>query len=57
MEVGVRTAKTELSRLIKAALSGEKVFITDRGKPLVRLVPESPKQVDRRRATVHSKEF
>ena len=48
MEVGMRAAKSNLSRLVKAALAGEKVIITDRGKPLVRLVPEIPKPIDRR---------
>ena len=39
MDVGIKEAKTELSRLIKAALSGEPVTITHRGKPLVKLIP------------------
>ncbi len=38
--VGVREAKTDLSKLIEAALNGEDVVITNRGKPSVRLVPE-----------------
>jgi prevent-host-death family protein len=50
MEIGIKAAKVDLSKLIKAALAGEKVIITDRGKPLVRLVPEAPKPIDRRRA-------
>ena len=49
MEVGIKAAKVDLSRLIKAALGGEKVVITDRGKPLVRLVPEPSKPKDPRR--------
>ena len=49
MEVGIKAAKADLSRLIKAAVKGESVVITDRGKPLVRLVPETPKLKDRRR--------
>jgi prevent-host-death family protein len=40
MEIGIKAAKAHLSRIIKAAISGEKVVITDRGRPLVRLVPE-----------------
>ncbi len=43
MEIGIKTAKSDLSRIIKAALSGEKVVITNHGKPLVRLVPEAAK--------------
>jgi prevent-host-death family protein len=50
MEVGIKNAKTDLSRLIKAALGGEKVVITHRGSPLVRLVPETPQTNGRRRA-------
>ncbi|MCB1035189.1 MAG: type II toxin-antitoxin system Phd/YefM family antitoxin [Acidobacteria bacterium] len=38
-------AKTQLSRLVDAALMGEEVIIARAGKPLVRLVPvEAPKQ-------------
>ena len=50
MNIGVREAKIELSKLIKAALHGEKVVITNHGRPLVRLVPESPAAVDRKSA-------
>jgi prevent-host-death family protein len=42
MEVGVKKAKAELSKLIEAALSGENVVITNHGKALVRLVPHAP---------------
>jgi antitoxin (DNA-binding transcriptional repressor) of toxin-antitoxin stability system len=35
--------------LIKAAVSGEQVVITNRGKALVRLVPEAPKPNDPKR--------
>lgn len=40
MTIGVRQAKTELTKLIGAAMEGETVVITNHGKPLVRLVPE-----------------
>jgi prevent-host-death family protein len=40
MQVGIREAKSDLSKLIEAALGGLDVVITKRGKPLVRLVPE-----------------
>jgi len=43
MEIGVRQAKAELSRLIDAVLNGESVVITNHGKRLVRIVPEGPK--------------
>jgi prevent-host-death family protein len=42
MTVGVRQAKTELTKLISAAMEGETIVITNHGKPLVRLVPEGP---------------
>jgi prevent-host-death family protein len=43
MTIGVRQAKTELTKLINAALEGETIVIANHGKPLVRLVPEGPK--------------
>ncbi len=49
MEIGIKAAKMDLSRLVKAAVSGETVVITDRGKPLVRLVPEVPKPKEPKR--------
>ncbi len=43
MEVGIHEAKTKLSKLIPAVLSGEEVIITKAGQPLVKLVPvEAP---------------
>ena len=38
-QVNLYEAKTQLSRLIKAALDGEEVVIARAGKPAVRLVP------------------
>jgi prevent-host-death family protein len=49
MEIGIKAAKADLSRLIRAAISGERVVISDRGKPLVRLVPEVLKPQDKSR--------
>jgi prevent-host-death family protein len=43
METGIRQAKSELSKLIRAALAGEQVVITHRGTPLVEIVPAKPK--------------
>jgi prevent-host-death family protein len=43
METGIRQAKSELSKLIRAALAGEQVVITHRGTPLVEIVPARPK--------------
>jgi len=39
MEVNVHQAKTQLSKLISAAESGEEVIIARNGKPAVRIVP------------------
>lgn len=39
MEIGIHEAKTKLSKLIPAVLSGEEVIITKLGRPLVKLVP------------------
>jgi len=38
-KVTIHAAKTQLSRLIAAALSGEEVIIAKGDKPVVRLVP------------------
>jgi len=39
MQFTVHTAKSQLSKLIDAALSGEEVVIAKGSKPVVRLVP------------------
>ena len=39
MKIGIHEAKTKLSKLIPAVLSGEEVIITKSGNPLVKLVP------------------
>jgi prevent-host-death family protein len=49
MEVGITAAKKNLSRLVKAAMAGDEIVITKRGKPVVRLVPEAPQAKDNRR--------
>jgi prevent-host-death family protein len=38
----IHKAKTNLARLVDAALSGEDIVITKRGKAAVRLVPVEP---------------
>lgn len=48
MEIGVRQAKAELSRLIESALGGETVIITNHGRPLARIVPEPSRPTPRR---------
>ena len=47
MKIGIHEAKTKLSKLIPAALSGEEVIITKAGKPLVKLVPIRRQGTDR----------
>lgn len=39
MQVNVLEAKTQLSKLVKAALEGEEVIIARNGEPMVKLVP------------------
>lgn len=39
MQFTVHTAKTQLSKLIDAALAGEEVIIAKGSRPVVRLVP------------------
>jgi prevent-host-death family protein len=38
MEVGIRDAKNNLSKLIEAVLEGQEVFLTNRGSRVVQLV-------------------
>lgn len=39
ISVGMHEAKTNLSRLVNAAQSGEEVILTRRGEPVVKLEP------------------
>jgi prevent-host-death family protein len=48
MQFNILEAKTQLSKLVEAALRGEEVVIANRGKPAVRLVKVEP--IARRRA-------
>ena len=49
MEIAnIHEAKTQLSKLIDLALSGEEVVIARAGRPMVRLVPVVPKATTRR---------
>jgi prevent-host-death family protein len=41
MQVNVLDAKSQLSKLVKAALEGEEVIIARNGEPMVKLVPMS----------------
>lgn len=39
MNVGVRALKSKLSEYLGRAAAGEDIIVTDRGRPIVRLVP------------------
>ncbi|MHB8762797.1 MAG: type II toxin-antitoxin system Phd/YefM family antitoxin [Deferrisomatales bacterium] len=44
LQVGIREAKARLSSLVGRAKRGETVTITDRGRPVARLVPVEPEE-------------
>lgn len=45
--VGIRELKAQLSRYIQQVRAGETVIITDRGKPIGRIVPNEPSTEER----------
>ena len=45
MEIGIKEAKNNLSKLVDAAVDGEEVFLTNRGARMIQLVP-APKAAD-----------
>ena len=47
-QVNMLDAKNQLSRLVKAAVSGEEVVIASDGVPMVRLVPVKARHKPRR---------
>ncbi len=48
MQVNMFDAKSQLSKLVKAALAGEEVIIANKGVPSVRLVPVSTDVANRK---------
>ena len=42
MEIGIRQAKANLSKLVQSALAGEKVVIMKHGRPLAEIVAPRP---------------
>ena len=44
MKIDITEAKNRLSQLIQSSLSGEEVIISNRGNPVVRLVPVEKKK-------------
>jgi prevent-host-death family protein len=55
LTVNIHAAKTQLSRLLDAAASGEDVVIARAGKPVARLVPVEPVPAKRRLGTLTGK--
>jgi prevent-host-death family protein len=48
MEVGIRELRADFSRWIKRVREGEEVLVTDRGKPVARIVPvDGQRKIDR----------
>jgi len=48
MEVGIKKAKNELSKLISAAKAGEDVFLVNRGERVAKIVPVLEKRAKNR---------
>lgn len=46
--VGVRVLKNQLSRYLKRVQAGERLLVTDRGRPVAVLSPPSATEPDRR---------
>lgn len=46
MQASIREMKNRLSQYIKRVRAGREVVITDRGKPVARLVPVGPEAAD-----------
>jgi prevent-host-death family protein len=42
MEAGIREAKNRLSKLVEAALDGEEVFLTNRGRRVAQIIVVAP---------------
>ena len=42
MEAGIRDAKNRLSKLVEAALDGEEVFLTNRGRRVAQIIVVPP---------------
>lgn len=47
MKIGISEAKAKLSALIDAALSGERVILTNRGRPVAEITPLSERPAKR----------
>ena len=48
MDVGIRDLRADLSRWVKRVQAGEEIVVTDRGKPVARLVAmDGERKIDR----------
>lgn len=48
MDVGIRELRADFSRFVKRVREGEEIVVTDRGKPVARLVPlDGERTIDR----------
>lgn len=56
MQFNMLDAKSQLSRLVKAALAGHEVVIASNGAPLVRLVPVASRPMASTLGTVKMKD-
>jgi prevent-host-death family protein len=54
-KVNIHQAKTQFSRLIELAASGEEIIIAKSGQPVARLVPYQTKDVVRRPGAMRGK--
>ena len=54
-KVNIHQAKTQFSRLVELAASGEEVIIAKSGKPVARLVSYTPKGMVRRPGSMRGK--
>jgi prevent-host-death family protein len=48
MDIGVREAKSNLSKLVASVRKGEKIYLTNRGRRVAELVPASTDRAWRR---------
>lgn len=54
-EISVYQAKTQLSKLLDLAASGEEIVITRNGRPVARLVPAQRRRTPRKLGTLRGK--
>lgn len=55
VQINIHQAKTQLSRLVEQAASGEEIIIAKAGKPVARLVPYAPKGAARQPGELRGK--